>query len=118
AWRPRAGGVCDPAGDEGATECEVAVEPTRFPRITVDSTVVPAGWFTDATVGVTLTRGRAVASLAAVARVSGAYGSKGAGSIFLQFYVAPRVALEVAGGSYLDAPYQRLPRAGFVTLRG
>ncbi len=116
AWRTRARGWWHLTGDEGDTDWQVTVEPTRFPRITVDSTVVPAGWFTDATVGATLTRGRAVASLAAVARISGAYGSKGAGSIFLQFYVAPRVALEVAGGSYLDDPYQGLPRAGFVTL--
>ena len=104
------------AGDEGDTDWQVTLEPTHFPRVTSDSTLVPAGWFTDATVGVTVTRGRAVASFAALARISGAYGSKGAGSVVLQFYVAPRVALEVAGGSYLDDPYQGLPRAGFVTL--
>jgi hypothetical protein len=56
-----------------------------------------------------------VASVWASARLSAAYGSKGAGSAALQYFVSPTVALEAAAGSYLSDPFQGLPRAGFVS---
>ena len=59
--------------------------------------------------------GRIVASLWASARLSDAYGSKGAASAALQYFVTPSVALEAAAGSYLADPFQGLPRAGFVS---
>src|SRR2546428_13222405 len=91
-----------------APSVQVRVGPTRFPD----------GWFTDASAGATLERGRAVVSLWTVARLSSAYPSTAAGSVYLQWFVRPRVSLEVGGGSSLSAPYQGLPRAGFVTIAG
>ena len=97
-WRPRSE-VMSPT-------VQLSVEPTRFPD----------GWFTDASAGATLERGRAVVSLWTVARLSSAYPSTAAGSVYLQWFVRPRVSLEVGGGSSLSEPYQGLPRAGFVTI--
>jgi len=85
---------------------QLSVEPTRFPD----------GWFTDASVGATVERGRAVVSLWTVARLSSTYTSSAAGSVYLQWFVTPRVSLELGGGSSLSEPYQGLPRAGFITL--
>ncbi|HYK83032.1 MAG TPA: glycogen-binding domain-containing protein [Gemmatimonadales bacterium] len=90
----------------GGTEWQVSLEPTRFPD----------GWFTDAGVSATLRRGRAVVLLWTGARLSSVYGSTGAGSASLQWFLAPTWSLELGGGSYLRDPYQGLPRAGFVTL--
>jgi hypothetical protein len=53
----------------------LSVEPTRFPD----------GWFTDIGAGVTLDRGRVIATFWAVGRVSGVYGSKAAASGMVQF---------------------------------
>jgi len=97
-WRPRSE-VMSPT-------VQLSVEPTRFPD----------GWFTDASAGATFERGRAVVSLWTVARLSSAYPSTAAGSVYLQVFVRPRVSLEVGGGSSLSEPYQGLPRAGFVTI--
>lgn len=88
------------------TDWSASVEPTRF----------LGAWFTDVTVGATVERGRVVASFWTATRVSRVYGSKGAASAFLQFFLVSHAALEVSGGSYLPDPYQGLPRAGFVTL--
>jgi AMP-activated protein kinase-like protein len=95
-------------GNAGAwrTSWSLSVEPTRF----------LGAWFTDGTVGVDLERGPVVAGLSTTARVSAVYGSKGAGSAFLQFFVSRHVAMEFGGGSYLPDPYQGLPLAGVVTL--
>jgi len=90
----------------GAPEVQLAVEPTHFPD----------GWFTDASIGASLERGPAVVSLWTAARLSSAFGSKAAGGAFLQWFVAPRVSLEAAGGSYLPEPYQGFPRAGFASV--
>ena len=97
-WRP-SGGVTSP-------NVQLGVEPTHFPD----------GWFTDASAGATVERGRAVVSLWTVARLSSTYTSSAAGSVYLQVFVRPRVSLEVGGGSSLSDPYQGLPRAGFITL--
>jgi hypothetical protein len=96
-WRP---------GGAWRTEWQLSLEPTWFAN----------AWFTDATAAVTIERGPVIGSLWAAGRLSSAYGSKGAGSAFVQFFVTPRLALELAGGSYLPDPYQGLPRAGFVTF--
>jgi Glycogen recognition site of AMP-activated protein kinase len=95
-----------PSGATGGGNWQLFVEPTRF----------GGAWFTDASAGVTLERGPAVLWLGAAMRLSSAYGSTGAGSTFLQLYVAPSVSLELGGGSYLRDPYQGLPRGGFLTL--
>ena len=85
---------------------QLGVEPTHFPD----------GWFTDASLGATFERGRAVVSLSTVARLSSTYRSTAAGSASLQVFVRPRVSLELGGGSSLSEPYQGLPRSGFVTF--
>jgi len=97
-WRPAEG--------TGSPALQLSVEPTRFPD----------GWFTDASAGATVERGRAVVSLWTVARLSSTYASSAAGSASLQVFVSPRVSLEVGGGSSLSDPYQGLPRAGFITF--
>ena len=89
----------------GPTQLSLTVEPVRF----------IGAWYTDVVGGATLDRGRVVASLWASGRLSSAYGSKGAASAALQYFVSPTVALEGAVGSYLSDPFQGLPRAGFVS---
>ena len=89
----------------GPAQLSLAVEPIRF----------AGAWYTDVVGGATIDRGRLVASLWASARVSDAYGSKGAGSAALQYFVSPSVAIEAAAGSYLSDPFQGLPQAGFVS---
>jgi hypothetical protein len=89
----------------GPAQLSLNVEPTRF----------LGAWYTDVMGGATVDRGRLVASLWATARISTAYGSKGAASAALQYFVTPTVALEAAAGSYLADPFQGLPRAGFVS---
>ena len=99
-WRP---------GEEDATratELQLVVEPTHF----------PGGWFTDVGAGGSVERRRVVASVWLAGRLAGGPESKAAGSALLQMFVSPRVSIEVGGGSYLNDPYQDLPRAGFVTL--
>ena len=97
-WRP-SNAVTSPT-------VQLGVEPTHFPD----------GWFTDASLGATFERGRAVVSLWTVARLSSTYRSTAAGSASLQVFVTPRVSLELGGGSSLSEPYQGLPRSGFVTF--
>jgi hypothetical protein len=89
----------------GPAQLSLSVEPTRF----------VGAWYTDVVGGATVDRGRLVASLWASARLSDAYGSKGAGSLSLQYFVSSSVALEASAGSYLADPFQGLPRAGFVS---
>ena len=101
-WRPESGRG---AGAD-APELQLSVEPTRFPD----------GWFTDATVGATLERGRAIVSLWVGGRLSSAFGSKGAGGLSAQVFATPRVSLELSAGSYLPDPYQGFPQAGFVSV--
>lgn len=88
------------------TDWSLSLEPTHF----------LGAWFTDAALGVTLERGSLIGSLWSLARISGHYGTTGAGSASLQLFLSPHVALEASAGSYLRDPYQGLPRAGFVTL--
>jgi len=92
----------------GPAQLSLTVEPTRF----------VGAWYTDVVGGVTLDRGwgRLVASLFVSGRLSTVYGSKGAASAALQYFVSPSVAIEASGGGYLADPFQGLPRAGFVSL--
>jgi hypothetical protein len=91
----------------GATQLWLTVEPTRFRRV----------WYSDLTAGATVdpAGGRIVGSVWVSARINPAYGSKGAASAALQYFVSPTVAVEAAGGSYLNDPFQGLPQAGFLT---
>jgi hypothetical protein len=89
----------------GRASWVLSVEPTHFPD----------GWFTDVGAGIQLDRGRVIAAFWAVGRVSSVYGSTAAASGTVQVFVAPSVALEFGGGSYLAEPYQGLPRAGYFT---
>jgi len=92
--------------ERGITSATLAVEPTRF----------LGAWFTDVTIGLTLspTNSKVVASASLGGRLSRAYGSKGVGSAFLQYYVTPAFAIEGGGGAYLSDPYQGFPRAGYL----
>jgi hypothetical protein len=89
----------------GAMLYALNVEPTRF----------LGAWFTDITAGATLDRPRVSATIWGAARLSQAYGSKGAGSVTVQYFALPALALELGGGAYLPDPYQGLPRAGYLT---
>lgn len=82
--------------------------------LTLEGTRFLGAWYTDLVGGVTVDRDRVVASVWASGRLSAAYGSTGAASVALQYYVAPTIALEASGGNYLRDPFQGLPRAGFV----
>jgi len=91
----------------GAAQLWLTVEPTRFRR----------AWYSDLTAGATVDggEGRIVGSVWASARINPAYGWKGAASAALQYFVSPTVAIEASGGSYLNDPFQGLPRAGFLS---
>jgi hypothetical protein len=106
ALRTRARAWWRPGGGAAPTDWQIAVEPTRF----------FGDWFTDVSAGVTLERGAAVVSLVTEARLSGAYGSSGAGSALVRLFVRPDVSLELGGGSYLREPYQGFPRGRFLSL--
>lgn len=95
-----------PADSAAVRDVQVILEPTHFPD----------GWFTDAGAGATFEHGQAVVSLWIAGRFTATSGSKAAGNALVQLYVKPRVSIELGGGSYLNDPYQDLPRAGFVTL--
>ncbi|HET7296734.1 MAG TPA: glycogen-binding domain-containing protein [Gemmatimonadales bacterium] len=89
-----------------APDLQVALEPTRFPD----------AWFTDASATATLERRHSVVSVSVAGRIARQGASKAAGSVALQWFVAPRVSLELGGGSTLNDPYQDLPRTGFISL--
>lgn len=83
--------------------------------VTVEGTRFLGAWYTDVIGGVTVDRDRIVGSLWASGRLSKTYGSTGAASASLQYFITPTVAIEASGGNYLRDPFQGLPRAGFVT---
>jgi hypothetical protein len=62
---------------------------------------------------VTVDHSRIVASLWMSGRLSKTYGSSGAASASLQYFLTPVIAVEASGGNYLRDPFQGLPRAGF-----
>jgi hypothetical protein len=79
----------------------------------IEGTRFAGAWYTDFVGGLTLERPRLVVSLWVMARASATYGSTGAASGTLQYFLSPGIALEASGGSYLRDPFQGLPRAGF-----
>jgi hypothetical protein len=92
-------------------------QPAGFPAqlsISVEGTRFFGAWYSDVAGGVTLDRDRLVASLWVSGRFSGTYGSTGAASAALQYFITPSLAVEASGGNYLRDPFQGLPRAGFV----
>ncbi|HMG19252.1 MAG TPA: glycogen-binding domain-containing protein [Gemmatimonadales bacterium] len=82
--------------------------------LTVEGTRFLGAWYTDVVGGVTLDRHRIIGSLSASGRLSKTYGSTGAASASIQYFVSPAIAVEASGGNYLRDPFQGLPRAGFV----
>ena len=93
-------------GRIGAATATAALEPQRL----------DAAWFTDVTLGIATPPGPVVVGAWLSGRVSEAYESRIAGSVSAQVTVARRLALEIAGGSYLPDLYQGFPASAFVTL--
>src|SRR3989442_1583392 len=87
--------------------------PTQL-SLTTEATRFLGAWYTDIVGGVSFDAARTVGSLWLSGRLSKTYGSTGAASATLQYYLTPSVALEVSGGNYLRDPFQGLPRAGFI----
>ncbi len=87
--------------------------PAQF-SLSVEGTRFLGAWYTDVVGGITVDRDRIVGSLWASGRLSKTYGSTGAASASLQYFVTPSVAVEASGGNYLRDPFQGLPRAGFI----
>lgn len=83
--------------------------------LTVEANRLFESWYTDVVGGVNYDRDRIVASAWLSGRLSAAYGSSGAASAAVLYYLSPTLALEASGGSYLADPYQGLPRAGFAS---
>jgi len=82
--------------------------------LTTEATRFLGAWYTDVVGGVTCDGARTVGSLWLSGRFSKTYGSTGAASATIQYFLTPSVAVEVSGGNYLRDPFQGLPRAGFV----
>ena len=83
--------------------------------LTVEANRLFGSWYTDLVGGVNYDRDRIVASAWLSGRLSAAYGSSGAASAAILYYLSPALAVEASGGSYLADPYQGLPRAGFAS---
>ncbi len=82
--------------------------------LTTEATRFLGAWYTDVVGGVTVDGARTVGSVWLSGRLSETYGSTGAASATIQYFLTPSVALEASGGNYLRDPFQGLPRAGFV----
>src|SRR6267143_5597684 len=82
--------------------------------LTTEATRFLGAWYTDVVGGVTFDGARTVGSLWLSGRLSKTYGSTGAASVTLQYFLTPSVAVEASGGNYLRDPFQGLPQAGFV----
>jgi len=83
--------------------------------LTTEATRFLGAWYTDIVGGVSFDGARTVGSLWLSGRLSKTYGSTGAASATLQYFLRPSVAVEASGGNYLRDPFQGLPRAGFIT---
>jgi len=88
--------------------------PTQL-SLTTEATRFLGAWYTDIVGGVSFDGARTVGSLWLSGRLSKTYGSTGAASATLQYFLRPSVAVEASGGNYLRDPFQGLPRAGFIT---
>ncbi len=82
--------------------------------LTTEATRFLGAWYTDVVGGVTFDGARTVGSVWLSGRLSKTYGSTGAASATVQYFLTPSVALEASGGNYLRDPFQGLPQAGFV----
>jgi hypothetical protein len=89
-------------------------DPTEL-SLTTEATRFLGAWYTDVVGGASFDGARTVASLWLSGRFSSTYGSTGAASASVQYFLTPSVAVETAGGNYLRDPFQGLPRAGFIT---
>ena len=92
---------------------QLSASPTQL-SLTTEATRFLGAWYTDVVGGATFDGTRIVGSLWLSGRLSKSYGSTGAASATLQYFVAPSIAVEASGGNYLRDPFQGLPRAGFV----
>ena len=88
--------------------------PTQL-SFTSEATRFLGAWYTDVVGGVSYDGGRTVGSLWLSSRLSKTYGSTGAASATLQYFLTPTLAVEAGGGNYLRDPFQGLPRAGFIS---
>jgi hypothetical protein len=102
AWRLRARGWWQV--DSSLTQLTLTTETTRF----------LGAWYTDVVGGISFDAARTVGSLWVSGRFSKTYGSTGAVSASLQYFLSPSVAVEASGGNYLRDPFQGLPSAGYV----
>ena len=87
------------------TQLSFSTEATRF----------LGAWYTDVVAGLSFDGSRIVGSIWLSGRLSKTYGSTGAASATLQYFLTPSLAVEASGGNYLRDPFQGLPRAGFIT---
>jgi hypothetical protein len=97
----------------GRTWWQLNAAPAQL-SLTTEATRFLGAWYTDVVGGVTFDGARTVGSLWLSGRLSKTYGSTGAASATLQYFLTPSVAVEASGGNYLRDPFQGLPRAGFV----
>ncbi len=98
----------------GRTWSQLNASPTQL-SLTTEATHFLGAWYTDVVGGVTYEGARTVGSIWLSGRLSTTYGSTGAASISLQYFLTPAVAIEASGGNYLRDPFQGLPRAGYIT---
>jgi len=98
----------------GRTWWQLDASPTQL-SLTTEATRFLGAWYTDVVGGISFDGARTVGSLWLSGRFSSVYGSTGAASATLQYFLTPSVAVEASGGNYLRDPFQGLPRAGFVT---
>jgi hypothetical protein len=82
--------------------------------LTTEATRFLGAWYTDVVGGMTFDGTRAIGSLWLSGRLSKTYGSTGAASATIQYFLTPSVAVEASGGNYLRDPFQGLPQAGFL----
>lgn len=102
AWRGRLRGWWQPR--PRSLGFVASIEPTRF----------LGSWFTDVAAGGIVQRGALQAQLSASARLSQAFGSKGAAIASAEYRLSRYVSFEAVGGNVLPDPYQGLPASGFV----
>jgi hypothetical protein len=82
--------------------------------LTTEATRFLGAWYTDVVGGAAFDGRRVVGSVWLSGRLSNTYGSTGAASAAIQYFLTPTVAIEATGGNYLRDPFQGLPRAGFI----
>src|SRR5207247_8166989 len=84
--------------------------------LTTEATRFLGAWYTDVVGGVTFDGARTVGSLWLSGRLSKTYGSTGAASMTLQYFLTPSVAVEASGRKYLRTPLQALSLSEFAAV--